>query len=82
MSYLHQILLSLREIIREENQSTRVSLLEYLKQLHPIEWKNFVKDTKILAEESASFNGVNPFPNDAKGELRTYDLPFSQHRQA
>lgn len=29
--------LSLREIIREKDQSTRVTLLEYLKQLHPIE---------------------------------------------
>ena len=76
LSYVHQTLLSLREIIREEDQSTRVTLLEYLKQLHPIEWENFVKDTKILAEESALFNGVNPFPNDEKGESRRYDLPY------
>jgi 1,3-beta-glucan synthase len=41
--------LTLREIIREEDDSTRVTLLEYLKQLHSIEWDNFVKDTKILA---------------------------------
>ena len=51
-----QILLSLREIIREEDQHARVTLLEYLKQLHPVEWDNFVKDTKILAEESAMYN--------------------------
>ncbi|TRM58686.1 glycosyltransferase family 48 protein [Schizophyllum amplum] len=50
--YSEKILLSLREIIREEDQNTRVTLLEYLKQLHPVEWDNFVKDTKILAEES------------------------------
>ena len=49
--YSEKILLSLREIIREEDQNTRVTLLEYLKQLHPTEWDNFVKDTKILAEE-------------------------------
>ena len=54
-------LLSLREIIREADQNTRVTLLEYLKQLHPIEWKNLVKDRMILAEESAMFSGVNPF---------------------
>jgi 1,3-beta-glucan synthase len=69
-------LLSLREIIREEDKNTRVTLLEYLKQLHPIEWENFVKDTMILAEESAMFNGVNPFANDEKGGSKTYDLPF------
>ncbi|QRW07539.1 beta-1,3-glucan synthase [Ceratobasidium sp. AG-Ba] len=50
--YSEKILLSLREIIREEDQNTRVTLLEYLKQLHPIEWDNFVRDTKILAEEN------------------------------
>ncbi|KIM41511.1 glycosyltransferase family 48 protein [Hebeloma cylindrosporum] len=74
--YSEKTLLSLREIIREEDQNTRVTLLEYLKQLHPIEWENFVKDTKILAEESAMFNGVNPFANDEKGQSKVDDLPF------
>ncbi|KAG6823062.1 1,3-beta-D-glucan synthase, partial [Arthromyces matolae] len=74
--YSEKTLLSLREIIREEDQNTRVTLLEYLKQLHPIEWENFVKDTKILAEESAMFNGPNPFANDEKGQSKADDLPF------
>jgi len=69
-------LLSLREIIREEDHNTRVTLLEYLKQLHPVEWKNFVKDTKILAEESAMFEGPNPFTTDEKGASKMDDLPF------
>jgi 1,3-beta-glucan synthase len=30
----------------------------------------------VLAEESAMFDGVNPFANDEKGESKTYDLPF------
>ena len=30
----------------------------------------------ILAEESAMFNGVNPFANDEKSGLKTYGLPF------
>jgi 1,3-beta-glucan synthase len=46
-----EILLSLREIIREEDPNAKVTLLEYLKQLHPVEWLNFVKDTKTLADE-------------------------------
>jgi 1,3-beta-glucan synthase len=54
-----------------------VTLLEYLKQLHPVEWENFVKDTMILAEESAMFNsGVNSFANDEKGQTKADDLPF------
>ncbi|KAG8771806.1 1,3-beta-D-glucan synthase [Ceratobasidium sp. 428] len=36
--YSEKILLSLREIIREDH-NTRVTRLEYLKQLHPMEWK-------------------------------------------
>ncbi|KAK0469300.1 1,3-beta-glucan synthase [Desarmillaria tabescens] len=74
--YSEKILLSLREIIREEDKNTRVTLLEYLKQLHPIEWENFVKDTKILAEESAMFNGTNPFGDNEKAQSKTDDLPF------
>jgi 1,3-beta-glucan synthase len=76
--YSEKILLSLREIIREEDQNTRVTLLEYLKQLHPIEWDNFVRDTKILAEESNMFNGgSNPFGSDEKAESkRADDIPF------
>lgn len=80
--YSEKILLSLREIIREEDQNTRVTLLEYLKQLHPIEWDNFVKDTKILAEETSGLAGASPFGGDSdeksgtKGSAKTDDLPF------
>jgi 1,3-beta-glucan synthase len=81
--YSEKILLSLREIIREEDQNTRVTLLEYLKQLHPIEWDNFVKDTKILAEETNGMTGAggtSPFSEgdekSAKGSAKTDDLPF------
>jgi 1,3-beta-glucan synthase len=49
--YGEKIILSLKEIIREEDKNTRITLLEYLKQLHPFEWENFVKDTKVLADE-------------------------------
>ncbi|KAJ6481812.1 glycosyltransferase family 48 protein [Mycena sanguinolenta] len=73
--YSEKILLSLREIIREEDQHTRVTLLEYLKQLHPIEWDNFVKDTKILAEETEMFNGPNPLAGEGEKGNQD-DLPF------
>ncbi|KZT38590.1 1,3-beta-glucan synthase [Sistotremastrum suecicum HHB10207 ss-3] len=75
--YSEKILLSLREIIREEDQNTRVTLLEYLKQLHPVEWDNFVKDTKILADESTAFTGPSPFSgSDEKSASKMDDLPF------
>ncbi|KAH9981305.1 1-3-beta-glucan synthase [Lactifluus volemus] len=66
--YSEKILLSLREIIREEDHNTRVTQLEYLKQLHPVEWDNFVKDTKILAEERPE--------DDEKTVNKSDDLPF------
>ncbi|KAG9034938.1 1,3-beta-D-glucan synthase [Tulasnella sp. JGI-2019a] len=75
--YSEKILLSLREIIREDDPSVRVTLLEYLKQLHPIEWDNFVKDTKILAEESSAFGGTSPFGTQEEKEGgRAPDIPF------
>jgi 1,3-beta-glucan synthase len=71
--YSEKILLSLREIIREEDQNTRVTLLEYLKQLHPVEWDNFVKDTKILAEETEGH--IETSIGNEKS-AKTDDLPF------
>lgn len=73
--YSEKILLSLREIIREEDQNTRVTLLEYLKQLHPIEWANFVRDTKILAEEGGDFPSA-PGAEDEKAGPKADDIPF------
>jgi 1,3-beta-glucan synthase len=64
----------LREIIKESDINTRVTLLEYLKQLHSLEWENFVRDTKILAQESDMYDGA--FPGDEKGSSKLDDLPF------
>ncbi len=59
------------KIIHKEDYNTRVTLLEYLKQLHLVEWENFVKDTMILAEESVMFNGVvNPLPTTKRVSQR------------
>ncbi|RKP09374.1 1,3-beta-glucan synthase component-domain-containing protein, partial [Thamnocephalis sphaerospora] len=49
--YGEKILLSLKEIIRENDKRTRITLLEYLKKMHRDEWDNFVRDSKLLAEE-------------------------------
>ncbi|KAJ1673946.1 13-beta-glucan synthase, partial [Spiromyces aspiralis] len=82
--YGEKILMSLREIIRETDQYTRVTVLEYLKALHPIEWENFVRDTKLLAEETSSnFGQASAYgqaftqtadKSDAKSKVD--DLPF------
>lgn len=74
--YSEKILLSLREIIREDEPYSRVTLLEYLKQLHPHEWDCFVKDTKILADETSQFNGDAEKNEKDTAKSKIDDLPF------
>lgn len=74
--YSEKILLSLREIIREDEPYSRVTLLEYLKQLHPHEWDCFVKDTKILADETSQFNGDMEKSDKDTAKTKIDDLPF------
>lgn len=74
--YSEKILLSLREIIREDEPYSRVTLLEYLKQLHPHEWDCFVKDTKILADETSQFNGDYDKNEKDSAKSKIDDLPF------
>jgi 1,3-beta-glucan synthase len=74
--YGEKILLSLREIIREDDPYSRVTLLEYLKQLHPHEWDCFVKDTKILADETSQFNGDYEKNEKDTAKAKVDDLPF------
>ncbi|PKX95074.1 1,3-beta-glucan synthase [Aspergillus novofumigatus IBT 16806] len=74
--FLEKILLSLREIIREDEPYSRVTLLEYLKQLHPHEWDCFVKDTKILADETSQFNGEPEKSEKDVAKSKIDDLPF------
>jgi 1,3-beta-glucan synthase len=74
--YGEKILLSLREIIREDEPYSRVTLLEYLKQLHPHEWDCFVKDTKILADETSQFNGDSEKSEKDTTKSKIDDLPF------
>jgi 1,3-beta-glucan synthase len=74
--YSEKILLSLREIIREDEPYSRVTLLEYLKQLHPHEWDCFVKDTKILADETDQMSGEPEKNEKDTAKSKIDDLPF------
>ena len=48
--------------------------MEYLKQLHSLKWEKFVRDTKILAQESEIYDSV--FPGDEKGSSKLDNLLF------
>ncbi|KAG2731874.1 hypothetical protein G9P44_005461 [Scheffersomyces stipitis] len=51
--YSEKIILGLKEIIKEDKDS-KLSLLEYLKQLHPNDWECFVQDSKVLQQISSA----------------------------
>lgn len=51
--YSEKIILLLKEVIQEEDKHTHITLLEYLKLLYPLEWRNFVSDTVMMAQEDA-----------------------------
>ncbi|EAZ62754.2 1,3-beta-glucan synthase component [Scheffersomyces stipitis CBS 6054] len=74
--YSEKITLSLREIIREEEQYSHVTMLEYLKSLHPLEWSCFVRDTKLLAEEFDTETSSPTFDNETKDDLPYYSVGF------
>lgn len=71
--YGEKITLTLKEIIREEDEYAHVTLLEYLKQLHPLEWMCFVQDTKMLAEEMESTASSGSFDSEKE---KYNDLPY------
>lgn len=73
--YSEKVLLSLREIIREESTNSKVTLLEYLKQLHPIEWNCFVHDTKGIYEQDLTRK--KPYEENATTLSEKFsDLPY------
>ncbi|KAK7417280.1 1,3-beta-D-glucan synthase [Neonectria punicea] len=72
--YSEKVLFSLREIIREDDHYSRLTMLDYLKQLHPHEWACFVEDTKALANESPSPENSTANGNEARAKID--DIPF------
>lgn len=70
--YTEKIILLLKEIIKEEDRFSHVTMLEYLKQLHASEWANFVWDTKQMAEEDDSEESVLSLSASEKHD----DLPY------
>ncbi|ODV60201.1 1,3-beta-glucan synthase [Ascoidea rubescens DSM 1968] len=77
--YGEKILLSLKEIIREDKNS-KISLLEYLKRLHPVEWECFVKDTKVLCDmgekTEPTYTPVSALSEKDLIKRKINDVPF------
>ncbi|CAI5757767.1 unnamed protein product [Candida verbasci] len=69
--YSEKILLSLKDLIKEQSFS-KLTLLEYLKSLHPNEWTTFVQDSKMIQ------NMDKEIDEEKSGNLREKfeDLPY------
>ncbi|GMM29797.1 hypothetical protein DAMA08_025420 [Martiniozyma asiatica (nom. inval.)] len=65
--YSEKITLSLKEVIRRDEEFSNITMLEYLKHLYPSEWRNFVRDSKLLANEKFT----------VEDNLDGSDLPFN-----
>ncbi|KAH3676412.1 hypothetical protein WICMUC_002043 [Wickerhamomyces mucosus] len=77
--YSEKITLTLREIIKEEEGYSNVTLLEYLKHLHPVEWNCFVEDTKMLAEENETESStVDDSVEEANLENKNVTYPITK----
>ncbi|WBW73469.1 cell wall 1,3-beta-glucan synthase catalytic subunit Bgs3 [Schizosaccharomyces osmophilus] len=77
--YGEKILLSLREIIREQDPMSRITLLEYLKQLYPHDWNCFVQDTKLMAGEPSPMDNKDDEKAEGSKKKNNFlkeDLPF------
>lgn len=74
--YSEKIILSLKEVIRENDSHLKISLLEYLKVLFPDEWECFVNDTRIMAAEKLKEE------NDRKNEKYYYNHVSTEQEYA
>lgn len=76
--YGEKVMLSLREIIREEDHNSKITLLEYLKQLHPSEWDCFVRDTKGMYDgmQRTFREEDNVTPTEKLSDLPYYCVGF------
>lgn len=71
--YSEKILLTLREIIKEETCKSKITVLEYLKQLHKAEWDCFVRDTKLLSMERNAVNTISQGLKSTENDISTID---------
>ena len=72
--YSEKILISLKDLIKEQNYS-KLSLLEYLKQLHAKEWESFVQDSKMV-HKLDSLQDMGKFPETSELSETYEDLPY------
>ncbi|GMM33498.1 hypothetical protein DASC09_008230 [Saccharomycopsis crataegensis] len=78
--YSEKIILTLKEVIRGSDDHSKVSLLEYLKILYPLEWDCFVNDTRIIAgqklEEERKKQNESYFYNYVSTEKESIENPY------
>lgn len=76
--YDEKIILNLREIIKQDDQHTKITLLEYLQHLHPFEWENFVNDTKLMASDKLQENEDDDNDTSFFGKMKSAHVTEGQ----
>lgn len=80
--YSEKIMMSLPELIKEKDIDTKLTLLEYLQQLYKEEWKCFVKDTKVLANELGYLNNNISSTLKLENQAKKTDAQFQDSRSS
>ena len=82
--YSEKIILGLKEILKEDKHS-KISLLEYLKQIYPRDWELFVEDTKILSLISSQPLHIDNITNTG-GDVNSYssgeNISYNEEKQS
>jgi 1,3-beta-glucan synthase len=74
--YNERIMLGIREVIRGENDNSKLSILEYLKRLHPKEWECFVAEAKRNVDLQFFSGENNKEPKRVFSDLPYYCIGF------
>ncbi|AMD22699.1 HHL071Wp [Eremothecium sinecaudum] len=74
--FKEKIILSIKDIVKGENDITHVILLEYLKLLYADDWKTFIQETgSIYQVEDEKINTASVVDDSGSGAM--FNLPYS-----
>ncbi|AET37842.1 uncharacterized protein Ecym_2089 [Eremothecium cymbalariae DBVPG len=75
--FKEKIILSIKDIVKGESDSTHVILLEYLKLLYADDWKTFIQETGSLYNEDEEKIDGSILNSENLEERAMFSLPYS-----
>lgn len=77
--YSEKIILTLKDLLKE-SRASKITLLEYLKKMHQLEWKTFVKDSKLsnhITSGAVPETGNSEYSQKDKTPQKFDDIPLN-----